>query len=109
MPGGLLHLNLSKFSNIHEITRERLLPNIRCCSKSLATALCIKSNYCGKPVEAFALTFGELTVLRGHPLSTYAKLSEKLTFLPPPPPPDTHTYVCVSGGVGVGGGGGEKC
>ena len=31
---------------------------------------------------------------RGHPLSTYAKFSEKLTFLTP----DTHTYVCVSGG-----------
>ena len=93
MPGGLLHLNFSKFSNIHEITRERLLPNIRCCSKSLATALCIKSNYCGKPVEAFALTFGELTVLRGHPLSTYVKFSEKLTFLP-----------CQGGWGGWGGG-----
>ena len=30
---------------------------------------------------------------RDHPLSTYARFSEKLIFLPP----DTQTYVCVSG------------
>ena len=35
------------------------------------------------------------TVLeRSHPFSTYAKISEKLTFVTP----DTHTYVCISGG-----------
>ena len=32
-----------------------------------------------------------------HSFSTFAKYSEKLTYLPP----DTHTYVCVSEG--------EKC
>ena len=32
--------------------------------------------------------------LRGHLLSTYAKFSEKLTFLTL----DTHTYVCLSRG-----------
>ena len=32
--------------------------------------------------------------LRDHPVSTYAKFSEKLTYLPS----DTHIYVCVSGG-----------
>ena len=32
-----------------------------------------------------------------HPLITYAKLSEKLTFLIR----DMHTYVCVSGGRNI--------
>ena len=31
---------------------------------------------------------------RGHPFSTYAKFTEKLTFIPP----DIQTSVCVSGG-----------
>ena len=31
--------------------------------------------------------------IRHHRFSTYAKFSEKLTFLTP----ETHTYVCVSG------------
>ena len=33
-------------------------------------------------------------VIRGHPFSTYATFSEKLTFLTPL----IRTYVCVSGG-----------
>ena len=36
----------------------------------------------------------KVKVARGHPFSTYVRVSIKLTFLPP----DTHTYVCVSGG-----------
>ena len=35
----------------------------------------------------------DVTTIRGHPLSTYAKFSEKLIFLTP----DTHMFVCVSG------------
>ena len=34
------------------------------------------------------------TSSRDHSFRTYAKVSEKSTFLAP----DTHTYVCVSGG-----------
>ena len=45
-------------------------------------------------LKRFGLTFlEEKYPFRDHPISTYAKFSEKLTFLtPPPPPPDPFNY-----------------
>ena len=57
---------------------------------------CLYSELFGLHFPAFGLNNSEFGhFLRSGSFRTYAKFSEKLTFLPP----DTHKYVCVSEGM----------